>query len=61
MRIEPIGEVLSFGEKNARNRRVQNRYDELMEIGEHGHYETMFQVVHEECELAARAAQRTKG
>lgn len=47
-------EALSFDEKCARNRRVQNRYDELMQIGEHGHYETMFQVIHEECELAVR-------
>jgi hypothetical protein len=37
-------------EATARNIRVQNRYDELMTIGKHGHYETMFQVVREETE-----------
>lgn len=37
-------------EATARNIRVQNRYDELMGIGRHGHYETMFQVVREETE-----------
>ena len=31
-----------------RNKRVQNRYDELAALGKHGHYETMFQVVNEE-------------
>ena len=36
----------------ARNIRVQNRYDELMTIGRHGHYETMFRIVREEVELA---------
>ena len=39
-------------ESTARNIRVQNRYDELMKIGKHGHYETMFRVVREEVELA---------
>ena len=29
------------------NKRVQARYDELREAGKHGHYETMFQIVHE--------------
>lgn len=37
-------------EKNARNSRVQARYDELMREGKHGHYETMFRVVREEIE-----------
>lgn len=32
----------------ARNHRVQDRYDQLMRIGKHGHYETMFQVIKEE-------------
>lgn len=32
------------------NQRVQARYDELMLEGKHGHYETMFRVVHEELE-----------
>lgn len=36
-----------------RNRRVQDRYDELTHIGKHGHYETLFQVVREEVERAA--------
>lgn len=26
---------------------IQNRYDELMRIGKHGHYETLFQIVRE--------------
>ena len=29
------------------NARMQRRYDELMHIGKHGHYETMFRVFHE--------------
>ena len=39
-----------MNESIARNIRVQDRYDELMRIGRHGHYETMFQVVREEIE-----------
>jgi len=39
-----------MNESTARNIRVQDRYDELMRIGRHGHYETMFQVVREETE-----------
>ena len=39
-----------MNESTARNIRVQDRYDELMRIGRHGHYETMFQVVREEIE-----------
>lgn len=34
------------------NRRVQARYDELMRQGRHGHYETMFRIVHEERDRA---------
>jgi hypothetical protein len=30
-----------------RNQFIAERYDELMRIGKHGHYETMFQVVAE--------------
>ncbi len=30
------------------NSRVQARYDELRAAGKHGHYETMFRVVHEQ-------------
>ena len=52
-------DVLSFDEKTARNIRAQKRYDELMTLGEHGHYETMFRVIHEEVELALRMRQRT--
>ncbi len=37
-----------------RNKRVQARWDELTRIGKHGHYETLFQVVREEIELARR-------
>ena len=33
-----------------RNFRVKARYDELMQEGKHGHYETMFRVVREEIE-----------
>ncbi len=54
MRVNNEAENLSFNEKTARNIRAQKRYDELMKIGEHGHYETMFRVIHEECELATR-------
>jgi hypothetical protein len=43
-------------EKTARNRRVQARYDELMRQGKHGHYETMFRVVHEEVDRAQTEA-----
>jgi hypothetical protein len=39
----PIGEA----SKTAINIKAQNRYDELMQIGKRGHYETMFQVIHE--------------
>ena len=39
-----------MNESTARNIRVQDMYDELMRIGRHGHYETMFQVVREEIE-----------
>jgi hypothetical protein len=41
-------------QKNERNARVQTRYDELMQEGRHGHYETMFRVVREEVERAER-------
>lgn len=37
-------------EMNERNARVQRRYDEMMQAGRHGHYETMFRVVKEEVE-----------
>lgn len=37
-------------EKQMRNARVQQRYDELACAGKHGHYETLFQVVREEVE-----------
>lgn len=42
--------------REARNARVQARYDELMRVGKHGHYETMFQVVQEEVERGMIAA-----
>lgn len=50
-----------------RNGRVQDRYDELMREGKHGHYETLFRVVYEEVERAqaawsaAQAAQPVDG
>lgn len=34
-------------DKTELNKMVQDRYDELMRIGKHGHYETMFQVIYE--------------
>lgn len=37
-------------QKTERNCRVQARYDELMQQGKRGHYETMFRVVREEVE-----------
>jgi hypothetical protein len=39
---------MTFEEKTSVNCRMQRRYDELMRIGKHGHYETMFRVMHEE-------------
>ncbi len=42
----------TLGQKSARNARVQARYDELMQEGKRGHYETMFRVVREEVERA---------
>ena len=44
-----------MNDKTQINKRVQARYDFLMEQGNHGHYETMFKCVHEE--LAEREAQ----
>lgn len=35
-----------------RNKRVSDRWDELSRIGRHGHFETLFQIVNEEVELA---------
>ncbi len=29
------------------NAAIQDRYDELMRLGKHGHYETLFQIVRE--------------
>ncbi|ANL71893.1 hypothetical protein AMC83_CH01910 [Rhizobium phaseoli] len=45
-------------DKTQINKRVQARYDFLMEEGKHGHYETMFKCVHEE--LALQHAQGFK-
>ena len=39
-------------EKTERNKRISDRYNQLMTIGRHGHYETMFRVVSEEVERA---------
>lgn len=47
--------MTEFEEKCQRNARVQARYDELMREGKHGHYETMFRVVHEEVEAARQS------
>lgn len=46
----PEVEERILSEKEDRNKRVQTRYDELMKIGRHGHYETLFQIVREEVE-----------
>lgn len=40
-----------------RNARIEARYDELMRIGKHGHYETTFQVVREEIERIESAGE----
>jgi hypothetical protein len=42
-------------DKTQINKRVQARYDFLMEQGKHGHYETMFKCVHEELAIQAQA------
>jgi hypothetical protein len=42
----------TFEQKTERNIRVQARYDELMQEGKHGHYETIFRIVREEVERA---------
>lgn len=52
--MTPATSPAGIGEATERNIRVQNRYDELMTWGKHGHYETMFCVVREEVERAAR-------
>jgi len=46
-----------FEDKTAINKRVQSRYDKLMTLGKHGHYENMFKVVHEEI---AHASQQSR-
>lgn len=43
-------------DKTERNRRVQERYDDLMREGKHGHYETLFRIVREEVEMALAAS-----
>jgi hypothetical protein len=48
----------SFETKCERNSRVSARWDALMREGKHGHYETLFRVVREECERATEAAAR---
>ena len=40
-------QALEAYDKTAMNSFVQNLYDEKMQEGKHGHYETMFHVVHE--------------
>lgn len=42
-----------------RNIRMQNRYDELMHEGKHGHYETMFRVWKEEFDRMTISDQTT--
>lgn len=57
-----------MSDKTAINAAVQARYDELMAEGKHGHYETLFRIVHEQraagaeaMRLAARAKVREIG
>jgi hypothetical protein len=38
---------MTFEEKNEINKIATHRYSELMEIGKHGHYESMYKVIHE--------------
>jgi hypothetical protein len=51
-------ELIEARNKRERNARIQTRYDELMDEGKHGHYETMFRVVREE--LAELKAENTR-
>ena len=46
--------------KEERNARVQRRYDELRHLGKHGHYETLFQIVREEVDLATAELDRLR-
>lgn len=48
----------TFEKMTERNKRVQTRYDELMHEGKHGHYETIFRVVREECQQAVEVRER---
>lgn len=48
--------IKSAQDKAQINKRVQARYDFLMERGQHGHYEAMFKCVHEELKLAQAEA-----
>lgn len=41
---------MSVSERDRRNKRAQDRYDELMREAKHGHYETLFRVVREAVE-----------
>lgn len=52
--------IETLSEMNKRNSRVQGRYDELMAIGDHGHYETMFRIIKEEVELASEMQRRAE-
>lgn len=45
-----------FQRKTERNARAQASYDEKMREGKHGHYESMFSVVHAEVERAETEA-----
>lgn len=47
-----VNDISEFDRKTEINKRVQARYDEFMAEGKHGHYETMFRVVHEEIKRA---------
>ncbi len=48
-------------DKTTMNKFVQERYNQLCAEGKHGHYETMFRVVHEAIEKAAALAARPDG
>ena len=59
MTPEPMSDAEIRREKQERNSRVADLYDELARAGKHGHYESLFRIVRIEVEraIAARDAQ----
>ena len=59
MTPEPMSDAEIQREKQERNSRVADLYDELARAGKHGHYESLFRIVRIEVEraIAARDAQ----